>query len=83
MKNKKIFVPINSFILGGRSLIKTELTRHLEKQNVEIEIVDNNHEIKNTMREQYLRTNEALEPIASFVKNSKNYFDTPKSKFHK
>lgn len=83
MKNKKILVPLNTIIIGGGSLAQTELTKHLEKANIEIEIVDNNHEIKNIMREQYLQTNEALEPIASFEKSTKTYYDTPKSKFHK
>jgi len=48
-----------------------------------ITIVTNNHEIKDIMREQYLLKNEIVEPILSFTDKNGNYFEKPKSKYHK
>lgn len=66
-------------IIGTDIPMGAQIEKLFKEQN--LEIVVNNHEIKNLMREQYLQTEYLLEPIKTFLETK--FYDKPKSKYHK
>jgi len=61
----------------------TFMIAHIEKvlENQDVNIVVNNHEVKDNMRERYLEEDVLYKPSPEFYKPV--FFDKPKSKFHK
>jgi translation initiation factor 2 gamma subunit (eIF-2gamma) len=63
----------------GRTCLQSAIESVLEKERG-ITIVTNNHEIKDVMRSEWLLKNEVVEPL---ITATENYFEKPKSKYHK
>jgi len=60
---------------------KAEILVEIMERDMGIIIVNNNHEIKNSMREQYLLDNPDIDNILKFSETK--IYDKPKSKYHK
>ena len=66
-------------IVGADIPMGAQIEKAIEGQGVEI--VTNNHEIKNLMRERYLQTEYLLEPLPKFEETK--FYEKSKSKYHK
>ena len=66
-------------IVGADIPMGAQIARLLKDED--LDIVINNIEVKDSMRKHYLQNFEYLEPILKFSET--NFYDKPKSKFHK
>jgi hypothetical protein len=67
-------------IVGADIPMGVQIAKAMAKTERGITIVTNNHEIKDVMRSEWLLKNEVVEPL---ITATENYFDKPKSKYHK
>lgn len=67
-------------IVGADIPMGAQIAKAMAETERGITIVTNNHEIKDVMRSEWLLKNKAEEPLITVTEN---YFDKPKSKYHK
>ncbi len=70
-------------IVGADIPMGAQIAKSIQEMERGIEIVTNNHEIKDVMRSEWLLKNEVVEPLITITDKNGNYFDKPKSKYHK
>jgi len=70
-------------IMGADIPMGAQIAKVMFEKERGISIVTNNHEIKDVMRSEWLLKNEAIEPLITITDKNGNYFDKPKSKYHK
>jgi hypothetical protein len=70
-------------IMGADIPMGSQIAKVMFEKERGISIVTNNHEIKDVMRSEWLLKNEDIEPLITITDKNGNYFDKPKSKYHK